>query len=280
VAALFFGDSGSPLFGVWLPPSGDIDREHGVVLCPPIAQEHVRSHWALRQAASVLSRAGFHSLRFDWFGVGDSAGELRHASIARWKGDLENASQELRDSSGVRDVSFVGLRFGGTIAALAATDQRPSSLVLWDPIVRGRDYITSLRKLTADLLADPIRYWNQTESRRAPPNELVGFDFGEELLAEIEKTDLLSDAGLSSSSSSSSPLLPSMPLCVLRSSENTSTDLTDFVTELRRSHPEIVVNETELSAKWADRQAIEELLLPGDALRKLTEFLESSVVTS
>ena len=77
----FFGDSAAPLLGVLHEPPPAIAKSHGVLLCPPIAQEHIRTHWALRQIAVSLAKAGYHCLRFDWFGVGDSAGELRQATV-------------------------------------------------------------------------------------------------------------------------------------------------------------------------------------------------------
>jgi alpha/beta superfamily hydrolase len=262
MTAFFFGDSASPLFGVWSQPSDGLDRDHGVLLCPPIAQEHVRTHWAFRQATTALCRAGFHCLRFDWFGVGDSAGDLRHATLARWKADLATAAQELRDAAGVRSVSLVGLRFGATVAALGWEDVRPSSLVLWDPIVCGREYAASLEQLTRKLLTDPLRYWDLKGARSSQRGELVGFDFGADLLAEIERTEL-----------SPAMPLPDAPVCLLRSSSDPQLEV--LGERLRASPAGAEVHDAEMQAKWESPKDVEELLLPGDAIRLLTNFLKS-----
>ena len=262
MTALFFGDSESALLGMWTQPPDGVGRDHGVVLCPPIGQEHVRSHWALRQLAAALGRSGFHCFRFDWFGVGDSAGALRDASIDRWKADLASAAQELRDTTGVERVSLVGLRVGASVIALAASEMRPSAIVLWDPIVDGRDYVAALRRMTHRLLADPLRYWNVDHRRRPRAGELVGFEFGDRLVGEIERLDLRAGGAL-----------PHVPLCLLRSSDD--AELGGFAERLRASRRDVEVRDSELRAQWTNPDAIEQLLLPGDALRSVTGFLEA-----
>ncbi len=262
MTALFFGDSSSALLGVWSQPPGGVDRDHGVVLCPPIGQEHVRTHWALRQLAAALGRAGFHCLRFDWFGVGDSAGELHQASLARWAEDLEHAAQELRDTAGVREVSLLGLRVGATVAALAAEAVRPASVVLWDPVVDGRVHVAELRALTRGLLADRHRYWNVEPSRATGACELVGFDYGAALLGELTAIDLADGA-----------MLPEVPICLLQSSDDAAVDR--FGARLAATARQLERHTTELRAGWDRREEIERLLLPGDALRAVTRFLEA-----
>lgn len=262
MTALFFGDSASALLGVWSQPPDGTERDHGVVLCPPIGQEHVRTHWALRQVAAALNRAGFHCLRFDWFGVGDSAGELRDASLARWREDLASAAQELRDTAGVEKISLVGLRVGATIVALAASAVRPSAIVLWDPVVDGRAYVAGLADLTRRLLTDHERYWNVDPMRAPRASELVGFDYGDPLRAELTQLDL---TGVTA--------LPQVPLCLVRSSD--AADLQAFGARLRTDHRAVELRDTELRAGWTNPDEVERLLLPGDALRTLTGFLEA-----
>jgi pimeloyl-ACP methyl ester carboxylesterase len=233
-----------------------------VLLCPPIGQEYVRSHWAIRQVALALVRAGFHCFRFDWFGVGDSSGELAEATLARWKEDAVNAAQELRDAAGVRKLSIVGLRFGATVAAMAAREIAPSSLILWDPVLEGASYVAQLRRIHEQLISDQARYWS------APPRrpdeggtELCGFDFGEGILAEIRRVEAAQLADL-----------PRARVCLLRSSG--SSDLSAFEQRLRAGALEVELRSTTMQAKWASARDVEELLLPADAVRATTAFLE------
>jgi alpha/beta superfamily hydrolase len=262
VRPIFLGNSENPLLGILVGPSGKLDRDHGVVICPPIGQEHVRTHWALRQVAAALCRAGFHCLRFDWFGVGDSAGELRDASLARWRADLIAAARALRDEAGVQQVSLLGLRIGASLAALGAAAVQPSAIVLWDPVVDGRRYVDELGRLTRELAADRERYWQVAPPRRPAAGELVGFDFGARLTAELAGLDL-----------GGGEQIPQVPLCLLRSSDEDG--LGAFGRRLAGSHRGAVVRDTETRASWTALDDIEKLLLPGDAAGAITGFLEA-----
>ena len=142
----FFGSSEERLLGVHHPPRGT-PREVGVLLCYPLGQEYMRAHRAFRQLAMILARRGFHVLRFDWFGTGDSAGAAEEGSVVRWIGDARAAIGELKDTAGFERVSLVGLRRGAALASLVAAGRDDlEDLVLWDPIVEGRIYLEQLRK--------------------------------------------------------------------------------------------------------------------------------------
>lgn len=260
---LFLGDPASAILGLLSRPARSSDRDHGVLICPPIGQEHVRAHWALRQLSTVLCRAGFHTLRFDWYGVGDSAGELSDATLARWRQDLADAARALRDRGGVQEVALVGLRLGATLAAVGAAAVRPSAIVLWDPVVEGARYVDELGRLTRTLAADPHRYWEPPDpAHRVPEGELVGFDYGPNLRAELAALDL--GAG---------EAIPRVPLCLVCSSD--SGELDAFAARLRVAGRDVAVCETATRASWMLPDDIERLLLPGDVTGAITEFLEA-----
>lgn len=184
--AFHFGDSAAPLFGVFHPPAG-AGPDLGVLLCPPVGQEYMRSHFALRQLAGQLARAGLPVLRFDYSGVGESAGASADADVDRWRDDIRVAAQELKDQAGVRKISAVGLRFGAALAA--TTDKvRFQDLVLWDPVVSGRAYLAGLVALHAKLLVDVDRFARRR--RAAADDGLVGFPMTPALRAGIESVDL------------------------------------------------------------------------------------------
>jgi pimeloyl-ACP methyl ester carboxylesterase len=139
----YFGSSGRQLLGLYNPPSAASERDAAVLLCHPAAQEYMRCHWALRQLALRLAGAGFHVFRFDYFGTGDSAGGSEEADLEQWRRDVGEAIEELKDVSGVRRPSLVGLRLGATLAA--QTPARLKDLVLWEPVVSGPAYLGELR---------------------------------------------------------------------------------------------------------------------------------------
>ena len=88
---------------------------------------------------------------------GDSAGEMVEADLAGWETDIELAIEELRDMVGSARVTLIGLRLGATLAARVAA-RRPGdvdTLVLWDPIQSGMDYLMSLGAATAPSASVP-----------------------------------------------------------------------------------------------------------------------------
>jgi pimeloyl-ACP methyl ester carboxylesterase len=138
----FFGSGERRLFGIYEPAAFGGGGTRAAVLCPPWGDEHVFAHRALRRLSLRLSAAGFHTLRFDFFGTGDSAGDMTDADLAGWETDTELAMEELRDIAGAAHITLIGLRLGGTIAARVASRRGPDvdALVLWDPIISGADY--------------------------------------------------------------------------------------------------------------------------------------------
>ena len=109
------------------------------MLCHPWGSEYIYAHRSVRHLALALCAAGFHTLRFDYFGTGDSAGESGDGDIPGWETDIESAMEELRDISGIPRVTLIGLRLGGTLAAQVAARRSAEvgELVMWTPILSG-----------------------------------------------------------------------------------------------------------------------------------------------
>ncbi|HUH37907.1 MAG TPA: alpha/beta hydrolase [Spongiibacteraceae bacterium] len=152
---LYFGPSEAPLYGVYHPPLG-ADRHAGVVLCYPFGQEYMRAHRAYRQLAMMLTRQGYHVLRFDFRGTGDSFGGLTGVRFADWMVDIGHAIDELRDSTGIRTVSLLGLRLGALAAAQVCHARKDiERLMLWDPVLSGPAYEEELLAQIAQRAAAP-----------------------------------------------------------------------------------------------------------------------------
>jgi uncharacterized protein len=181
---LHFGDPQRPLLGVHHPAVGD--RDAAVLLCPPIGHEQVRSHRALRSLARQLASAGFHVLRFDYTGQGDSAGQPQDGDAAQWQRDARIALEELADLSGARRTAVVGLRLGATIAASAGL--RVDHLLLWDPVVSGRAHLAELDRMHAAMVVDPQRF---VAPRQVAGDDRIGFLMPAAQRASIAALDLL-----------------------------------------------------------------------------------------
>lgn len=149
---LFFGPANAPLYGVYHPPKAE-PRAAGVVLCNAFGQEYMRAHRAYRQLALLLTRKGFHVLRFDYRGTGDSSGDLDGVTARHWLEDIDAAITELRATVGAGEISVLGLRLGALFAAAACRDRSDiARLLLWDPICSGSEYEA---ELLAEIAATP-----------------------------------------------------------------------------------------------------------------------------
>ena len=141
---LFFGPPSRRLYGVWHHPT-ERARRSGVVLCPPFGPEYASSLAALRALGGALAAAGFPTLRLDYTGTGDSAGELVPDELDVWRDDILTAVAELMRRSGVTAVALVGLRLGATLALHAAEDGvAVHRVVAWEPVIDGGDHLRDL----------------------------------------------------------------------------------------------------------------------------------------
>jgi pimeloyl-ACP methyl ester carboxylesterase len=186
----FFGPSSQRLFGVFDEPATGGASELGVVLCYPHGPDYESAFRAFRILGTRLARAGFHVLRFDYAGTGDSSGDAADVSVSQWTSDVITAVHELRSSRDLREVSLIGLRLGATLAAFAAAEcQLVDRVVLWEPVVDGREYVATQRALHRAWVEDERR--NGREAHEVD-DELLGYSFTERLRRDLEGVSLWS----------------------------------------------------------------------------------------
>jgi alpha/beta superfamily hydrolase len=143
VNPFFFGTKERRLFGAYDPPRGAGRR--GAVICYPWAREYLLAHATIRHLSRLLSGTGFHVLRFDYFGTGDSAGDVADGGQDQWLADVQTAVEELKDVGQLAQVGLIGMRYGAALAAWTAGRRRDiDRLVLWDPVFDGRAYLEEL----------------------------------------------------------------------------------------------------------------------------------------
>ena len=137
----YFGENPRRLYGVYQQPD-DLSVEKGVVLCSSWGQEAINAHRTLKHLSEQLAAAQFHTLRFDYFGSGDSYGESEEVRVERWVEDTVIAVEELMDNADIDEITLVGMRLGGAVAAKAiANEIEVDNLVLWDPVIDGHAYL-------------------------------------------------------------------------------------------------------------------------------------------
>jgi pimeloyl-ACP methyl ester carboxylesterase len=199
-----FGSADAPLFGVYSAPDAAAARQAAVLLCAPTGLEYMRTHYAVRLVASQLAKMGLHVLRFDYHGTGDSSGNIGAGQFDIWCDDIAVAAGKLLEISGVHDLTVVGLRLGAALAveALASHEIKAKSLVLWDPVVSGDEYLSILERMHAKLVAKrrvPLRPTNELLGTRCPQDlrtAIQGFDIAERTLnVDVQEAALVVSGG-------------------------------------------------------------------------------------
>jgi pimeloyl-ACP methyl ester carboxylesterase len=256
VTPFFFGSSRAPLFGVHHAPAKGA-RDTCVVVVPPMGQEALRAHRALKQLCVALARERFHALRFDLFGTGDSAGDFEEASLDRWADDARTAADELRDRTGASRVSLVGLRLGAVHALTASAGRRDvDKLVLWEPVISGGAFLAELERRHVDFLRDELPHRAIASTR----DEALGFPITAALRASLLALDL-TRAPRSSAKS--------LAVVAARASED-ERRLAEGLPGLGARSSFAVV---ELEKDWNSEEAVNSSLVPAAAIEAVVRIL-------
>lgn len=220
------------------------------MLCPPIGTELLRSYRAFRQLATMLAKLGYDVLRFDYHGTGDSSGDCLDCSVVQWRQDIHTAIEELKDTSGVDQVSLVGLRIGATLAAAVAKTEHVSRLILWEPVIDGSLYLE-------DRIATNLKYETEIGHRellekallQQQPIGIMGFAMSPQLRQEIAALSLDQYSGIQSDRT----------YLLVREESGLTEQLQD---ELRKNTGKFGYQHIEHPGEWGEFDAIGSLLLP------------------
>jgi pimeloyl-ACP methyl ester carboxylesterase len=261
-APCYFGASGAEMFGVYHPPQAAADRDVGVVVCPPMGREYLKTHRALRQLALHAARSGFHALRFDYRGCGDSAGEPASFGLREWAQDVASAADELKDRSGVGRVAFVGLRLGATLAVLAAGGRRDvEGLVLWEPVLDGPGYL-------GEIVDRDRAFWRSLEVAVEPPDEsgtvgIIGFPVSRSLHDALHGLTL------------TPARRPARRALLIRGDELRGEAA--FLERLRGLGVVVESAVTPVDPIWADGGEMNRALIPAATFQRAVSWLEANV---
>ena len=252
----YFGNSETPLFGIHHSPKDTSYTDTSVVLCNPIGSEYIISHHAMKTLAARLSKQGYHVLRFDYFSQGDSSGDSNEGSVQHWLEDIKTACNEIRDISANKKITLIGLRFGATLASYLSQELKINQLVLWEPVIDGKDYLNKLQLMHDEVLLDESRFEN-IDDITSSDEELIGCPFTETLKNEIHELSLIN---LSKSKAKKIELI--MP--------NSDTNWTDLLSHFEGISKYVNIHETDDTGDWENMSAIENIFLPNQTIDQIS----------
>jgi dipeptidyl aminopeptidase/acylaminoacyl peptidase len=153
-------------------------RAPGVVFFHGFTGDRMESHWIFIKCARALARAGVASLRFDFYGSGESEGEFRAATLAGEIADAVEAVKFFRGQKGIDGarLGLCGLSLGGCVAACIAQRVDAKAAVTWSavahpsvlkrlsqsmlqPVAGSRHLVEyDAREVSRRFISDPPRY--------------------------------------------------------------------------------------------------------------------------
>jgi len=192
MSPFYFGPADRQLFAIYHAPAPDAAVRGALLMCNPFGHEAIRVHRLYRVLAERMARQGIAVLRFDYFGLGESAGEDGDGEMKGWRLDLMRAHEELVRRSGASSVAWLAARLGAAIALQSARyAQGLQRLALWDPILDGAAYLEQMRAAQLNALElgfyapDPAWYQTLAPGSTRPLTEALGHTISPDLAAQL-----------------------------------------------------------------------------------------------
>jgi dienelactone hydrolase len=144
---------GKRLRGTIHRPKGTARRVPGVVFFHGFTGDRMESHWILVKCARALEKVGIASLRFDFYGSGESDGEFREVTLQSEIADARSAVEFLRRQKGIDParLGLCGLSMGGAVAASVAPGSKARALVLWSALAHPKELRRLAERATRSL---------------------------------------------------------------------------------------------------------------------------------
>jgi exosortase A-associated hydrolase 2 len=190
----FLTGAHGPLFCIDFPAARGSGKGDALLVVAPIGEEMNKCRRMLALTARACQAAGISVSIVDPIGTGDSGGDFRDATVARWRDDLGTALEHVAASA--RRVHVLGVRSGALLFDPAVIErERRGRLVLWQPVITGRHVVPQwLRLATASELVAGAESGSEQRTRgrlrEAGFIEIAGYDLSATLIAELEPLEL------------------------------------------------------------------------------------------
>jgi pimeloyl-ACP methyl ester carboxylesterase len=184
-------------WGVAAIPLGE-RRSPACIVCHSFGLEQVDLHMTDVAFARALAASGHPSLRFHCQGYGDSDDLTTPPTPATHLRDTLAVAEVAPRLTGLSELAFVGSRFGGTVAALAAARLDAPQVVMAAPVVSGSKYVLELlrSRVYSELMGDvpetavTVQDMKTELAERGVVN-VKGWPLRSEQVEELERIDLL-----------------------------------------------------------------------------------------
>jgi len=129
--------TGRTLRGMLHLPAASVAKPlPAVVFFHGFTGNRMEAHWIFVKCSRALAKAGLASLRFDFYGSGESDGDFREVTLSGEIADGRAAVAFLRAQTGIdpERIGLLGLSLGGAVAATLAPGVHAKAVVLWSAL--------------------------------------------------------------------------------------------------------------------------------------------------
>jgi len=189
--AFFLNTDAGRLFSLYFSPVSSL--KGSILFIPPFMEEMNRSRDLVVAQARKFVSIGYCCLILDLYGTGDSEGDLDNADWSIWQKNILAAADWLEQQNRT-DITLWGLRLGCLLAAdIAGQDQkRFNHLIMWQPIINGKQYLTQTLRLRMAYLMGHDRPPEKTEDMRKTLQageivEIAGYSLPGPLAVEMDE---------------------------------------------------------------------------------------------
>ncbi|WP_168171467.1 hypothetical protein [Lacimicrobium sp. SS2-24] len=185
---------------VLLTLSGTLPARRAVLCLPPLFEEMNLARAVMAKQAQYFATQGLPVCTLDYYGTGDSEGDINQANTDIWLEDILTAGQWLL-SRDVEQISLWGVRFGA-LMQLHFQQQLHQALpinsqLLWKPVTSGKLLVSQFLRLkqASSMMKGSAEKvdWRQ-RIKEGGTVEVAGYPVNETLLASIEQLKAEADA--------------------------------------------------------------------------------------
>lgn len=194
ISGHFIESQGSNIF---VTQFGNGSAKKAILVLPSLFEELNLCRAIVAKQAQALAASGAVVYCLDYYGCGDSEGEIEQANTQIWQQNILDTLKWIKskENQRVRAVDIWAIRFGALLAMktlehwTSSTSQ--ATLVLWKPVLKGKQFMTQfLRLKQANSMMQGTEKVNWREKiLSGETTEVAGYEITADLLSSIDNLE-------------------------------------------------------------------------------------------
>lgn len=177
---------------VFVTQFGDASSDKSVLILPSLFEELNLCRAVVAKQAQKMATNGAVVYCLDYYGCGDSEGEIEQANVQIWQQNIIDTLEWIK-GKGAGTIDLWAIRFGALLAMNTLEHWAGSSveptILMWKPVLKGKQFMTQfLRLKQANSMMQGTEKVNWREKiLSGETTEVAGYEITAELLSSIDK---------------------------------------------------------------------------------------------